>query len=212
MYWGESQNDAWNQRKQEMAKNLPQHLLAFNEPDISSQANMDPNSAANLYMQEIVPWGKKGVKLGSPAIAYNLDWMQTFLNAVQAQGGWVDFVNLHWCVFFLLPSFSYGLLIHSLTRYGATSDLDQFKSYVRSAHQKFGKNIWVTEMGITTDSNPTESEVKQFMEDAMSFMVGEGYVDRLAWFGCFTEPVDDFASGLNALFNSGGDLSDLGVW
>jgi hypothetical protein len=117
MYWGESQNDAWNQRKEEMAKNLPQHLLAFNEPDISSQANMDPNSAANLYMQEIVPWGKKGVKLGSPAIAYNLDWMQTFLNAVQAQGGWVDFVNLHWWVFFLLPflSFSYGVLIHFLT-------------------------------------------------------------------------------------------------
>jgi hypothetical protein len=102
MYWGKSQTAAWNQRKKEMATALPQHLLAFNEPDISSQANMDPKSAASLYMQEIFPWGQKGVKLGSPAIAWDLNWMQTFLNAVHDQGGYVDFVNLHWCVFFFL--------------------------------------------------------------------------------------------------------------
>jgi hypothetical protein len=54
----------------------PQHLMAFNEPDISSQSGLDPNYAAQLYMEQIQPWGNKGVSLGSPAIVWKLDWMQ----------------------------------------------------------------------------------------------------------------------------------------
>jgi hypothetical protein len=96
MFWGPSNWDKWNQRKAEMAKKAPTCLLGFNEPDISSQANMDPGSAASLYMQEIYPWSKKGARLGSPGIAFNLDWMATFLNDLNGKGGHVDFIVLHW--------------------------------------------------------------------------------------------------------------------
>ena len=98
MFWGPSAWDKWNARKAEMAKKTPAHLLGFNEPEISSQSNLDPGYAASLYMQEIYPWSKKGTKLGSPGIAYNLDWMASFLSNVAKSGGHVDFVVLHWYV------------------------------------------------------------------------------------------------------------------
>jgi hypothetical protein len=135
--------------------------------------------------------------------------MQTFFRCQTRSGSALV------CIFVLLTfsSLSYGVFFCFLSRYGATSGLDQSEYYVQSAHQRFGNNIiCVTEMCITTDSNPTESEVKKFLEDAISFMESESYVDRLALPGCFTKSVDDFASDLNALSTSGasGDLSDLG--
>jgi hypothetical protein len=81
-----------------MNKNPPKYLMAFNEPDVDSQANMDPYYAADLYMQQINPWASKGTKLGSPAIVWNLDWMNTFLSQVQSKQGRVDFICLHWFV------------------------------------------------------------------------------------------------------------------
>lgn len=103
MFWGLPHRNLWNQRVAEMNKKPPKHLMAFNEPDVKGQANMDPNSAAQLYMREIYPWAKKGVQLGSPAIVWNLNWMSTFLDAVQKQGGHVDFICLHWYTFSSCP-------------------------------------------------------------------------------------------------------------
>jgi len=98
MFWGTSKWNLWNQRVAEMKKKTPKHLMAFNEPDVKSQASMDAHYAANVYMKEIYPWAKKGVKLGSPAIVWDLNWMATFLKAVEQQGGHVDFLCLHWYV------------------------------------------------------------------------------------------------------------------
>jgi hypothetical protein len=66
------------------------------EPDISSQSNLDPNYAAQLYMEQIQLWGNQGVSLGSPAIVWKLDWMHTSLNGVKNRGGRVDFICIHW--------------------------------------------------------------------------------------------------------------------
>lgn len=95
-FWGPAKWSQWNSRVSEMNAKKPQHLMAFNEPDVSSQSNMDPNYAAQLYMEQIQPWGNKGVSLGSPAIVWKLDWMQTFLNGVKNRGGRVDFICIHW--------------------------------------------------------------------------------------------------------------------
>jgi len=98
MFWGEKYRSLWNQRVAEMHKKTPKYLMSFNEPDVVGQANMDPNSAADLFMKEIYPWTKKGVKVCSPAIVWNLKWMQTFLSAIKKQGGHVDMACLHWYV------------------------------------------------------------------------------------------------------------------
>jgi hypothetical protein len=43
------------------------YLLAFNEPDLSSQANMSPSQAAASYKKYMMPFAGKA-KLVSPAI------------------------------------------------------------------------------------------------------------------------------------------------
>jgi hypothetical protein len=53
-------------------------------------------------MQEIWPYSKRGIKMGSPGIAFDLDWMQNFLGSVTRRGGRVDFVALHWYVYSFL--------------------------------------------------------------------------------------------------------------
>lgn len=193
MFYGPNNWDQWNQRIAEMNKKTPKHILAFNEPDISQTA-IDPNYAAELFMEQIYPWAKKGVKLGSPGIAFDLNWMSTFYDAVKNKGGHIDFFVCHW--------------------YGSWNNVSQFKKYVASLHSKFGKDVWVTEVGITTSSNPSQQQVKNFMMDAFVWMAAQGYVQRASWFGCFvnTAPPDGFATGKNGFFKSGGKLTDMAYW
>jgi hypothetical protein len=192
MFWGPSSWSKWNSRLYEMRQRTPKHLMAFNEPDISSQANMNPYYAAQLYMEQIYPWAAKGTQLGSPAIAYNLDWMATFLSEVSKRGGHVDFICIHW--------------------YGSWKDINSFKNYVMAAHNRFGKPIWVTELGITTASWPSSGQVKTFMQQAFIWMESQPYVWRAAWFGAWSTPPDGFASAKNALFTNTGGLNDRSYW
>ncbi|KAJ6506318.1 glycosyl hydrolase catalytic core-domain-containing protein [Mycena vitilis] len=194
MFWGTSKWDKWNARKAEMAKKTPTHLLGFNEPDISSQANLSPASAADTWMKEIHPYAAKGVKLGSPAVAWNLDWTMNFLAELKKRGGHVDFVAVHW--------------------YGSWKDLATFKKFVASAHTRFGYKVWVTELGITSSSSPSQQQTKDFMMNAYAWMDSTGYVDRASWFGCFeqSQPPDAYATSKNAMFKSAGVLNDLGYW
>jgi hypothetical protein len=193
MFWGPSKWDQWSSRVDEMNKATPSYLMAFNEPDVESQANMDPSYAAQLYMEQINPWGSKGTKLGSPAIAWSLDWMNTFLSEINNKGGYVDFICLHWFVFILSAIlYSPAIRLNSsltfgahllLDRYGSWADIEQFKTYVQTVHSQFGKNVWVTELGVTTGSNPTQGQVKSFMMNAFSWMGSQSYIERGSWFG-----------------------------
>jgi len=194
MFWGPSQWGSWNDRLQEMYRNHPKHVMAFNEPDVSSQSNMNPYEAAQIFMEQIQPWANRGALLGSPAIVWDLNWMATFLEQIHHKGGDVHFICLHW--------------------YGSWNDLEGLKQYVETAHNRFGKPIWITEIGITTGSWPSHQQVKSFMMNAISWMESQSYVQRVSWFGCFTSnnPPDGFATGKNALFNPGGSLSDNGFW
>jgi hypothetical protein len=112
MFWGPAKWSQWSARVSEMKKKTPKHLMAFNEPDVKGQANMDANYAAQLYMQEINPWASKGVKLGSPAIVWDLNWMNTFLTAVKNKGGHIDFICLHWCVIGVVNQDNAPIYIH----------------------------------------------------------------------------------------------------
>jgi hypothetical protein len=144
MFWGPKSWAKWTLRKVEMVLIPPKHLLAFNEPDVPSQANMDPDDAVTLYMQEIMPWSYRGTSLGSPAIAWNLDWMAQFLDGIQKEGGHVDFIVLHWFVSFQIPEL---LVIHSThthefigTVLGAIclSSSNTFNPPTRDSESRFG--------------------------------------------------------------------------
>lgn len=67
----------------------------FNEPDLSSQANLSPSLAANLWVQYMLPlkWQHPNVKLISPAITngeiqgMGINWMQEFVNDCETEVG-----------------------------------------------------------------------------------------------------------------------------
>ena len=193
-FWGPSKTTQWNQRKAEMAKSLPKAILAFNEPDISSQSNMSPASAASLFKKEIWPYKAQGVRLGSPQIVWNLDWMASFLSECNKIGCSVDFIAIHW--------------------YGSWSDIEGFKKYVTNVRNRFSKPIWVTEYGVTSSSGGSQSQVKNFHMQATYWMHQQSWVERSSNFGSFAynSPPDSYGSRLNALFNSDGSLRDMAYW
>lgn len=66
--------------------------LAFNEPDLASQANMDPATAAKLWIQYLEPLRASGIKLGSPAVTQNgAWWLKAFFQACNGSCT-VDFI------------------------------------------------------------------------------------------------------------------------
>lgn len=194
MFWGPKYWGQWDQELGRMRQSPPKHLMAFNEPDIQGQSNMNPYYAAQLYMEQIQPWASKGTTLVSPAIVWNLNWMATFLNEVHNKGGHVDIIALHW--------------------YGSHNDIQGLKQFVQTAHARFNKPIWITEVGITSSSYPSTWQVKNFVMNSVFWMEQQYYIKRVAWFGCFEvdHPPDYFASAKNALLKAGGYLSDLGFW
>ncbi|PWN48129.1 glycoside hydrolase [Violaceomyces palustris] len=193
-FWGPKYQSKWNQRKQEMKKKLPKHILAFNEPEIPGQANMGAKHAARLFMQEIQPYAAKGVKLSSPQMVWKLEWLETFMDECDKLGCTIDFMALHW--------------------YGSYKDMAALKKWVTSVHKRFGKPIWLTEYGITSASGASQQQIKNFHMEATHWMQTTGYVERAAWLGCFpiNSPPDNYASNKNALFNSGGSLRDMAYW
>ncbi|EST09733.1 Glycosyl hydrolase [Kalmanozyma brasiliensis GHG001] len=193
-FWGPKYYSQWNQRKQEMNQNVPSALLGFNEPDISGQSNLDPTTAANLWMKEIQPWKKRGVRLGSPQIVYNQDWLGSFMNICRRKGCTVDFIAIHW--------------------YGSWNDLAGLQRYVRQVRARFNLPIWITEYGVTSSSGGSQRQIKQFHMDATNWLNSQSYIERTSNFGSFpvSRPPDAFGSRLNAMFNGDGSLRDLAHW
>lgn len=62
-------------------------------------------------------------------------------------------------------------------------DMTGFQKFVETVHSRFGKTIWITELGITEASKPSQSQVKSFMMNAVSWLESQSYVERVAWFG-----------------------------
>jgi hypothetical protein len=50
------------------------------------------------------------------------------------------------------------------------------------------------------------------MMNAFEWMDTQSYIQRAAWFGAFQKAPDSYATSKNALFNSKGELSDMGYW
>lgn len=139
-FWGTSKWDDWSKRKAEMKKNPATRILAFNEPDVDGQANMSPAEAAKVYMEELHPYQQKGVKVSTPQIVWDVDWMDKFLKDVRKRGGEPDFVAVHW--------------------YGSYEDLDGLKKWVKKVHKRYNKSVWLTEYGVTAKCNPTQKDIK----------------------------------------------------
>ncbi|KAE8226394.1 hypothetical protein CF319_g1012 [Tilletia indica] len=198
-FWGQSKIRSWHslERWYKARGKRPKYILAQNEPDVPTQSNTSPKTAAKQWMKEIRPWQRRGVKVSSPQLCWDTsNWLDPFLRHLRNMGGKPDFCAAHY--------------------YGSATDLGRFKRYVRrvrSTCRKYGvKRIWLTEIGVMASSRPAQGEVNHFAQEVFRWLNTQPYVKRAAWIGVFEfdSPYDGFMSQKNAYFNSDGTLRSLG--
>lgn len=144
-----------------------EYLLAFNEPNLTDQANMTPAEAAALWPGVKALAEELGLKLISPAMnygtkpGYNDPWI------------WLD-------EFFDQPGVSlddvYGISIHCYM--GSVSALKDFVGKFK----KYGKPIWLTEFCNWTSQNVSAQAQMKYMVDAVNYLESDEDVARYAWF------------------------------
>jgi hypothetical protein len=136
------------------------HLLAFNEPDIDSQANLTVPAAVAGYLDYLQPFTGK-VKLGSPAVTnggghMGLGWLKDFLSGCSSCT--IDFIAIHW--------YNGG-------------DASAFKDYIVQAHEDGGyRPVWITEF----QGPSSEEEEIAFLEEVLPWLDSQDYIDRYAYF------------------------------
>ncbi|KAI4195535.1 MAG: hypothetical protein LQ346_003405 [Caloplaca aetnensis] len=145
------------------------HLLAFNEPDLPAQANMDVPTSVKGWMTYMEPFHAKyngDVKLGSPSVCngpdanQGLQYLATFLE--QCGSCHVDFLAIHW----------YGL---------ATDDgVQNLKDHIGKAQAMAGgRPIWLTEFA----PSGSDDEQAKFLESVLPWLDDKSNgVDRYAYF------------------------------
>jgi hypothetical protein len=173
------------------------YLLVLNEPNITGQANVTPQQAAQLWPQYEAVAAQTGVKIVGPAMTwgnmtnYNdpVVWLDSFYVAYErANGGRapeVDYLAFHW--------YDYGL----------SAQLDSL--------DKYNKQIWVTEFANWHSGDAAAITTLAGQETQMDSMVtlleGRSDVFRYAWFTGRLTPDPHFTSLLGAT----GQLTGLGT-
>ncbi|MFI6347454.1 glycosyl hydrolase [Streptomyces sp. NPDC050560] len=151
------------------AKKEGKVLLGFNEPDSSSQANISPQKALDLWPR----LQSTGMTLGAPAVSHDADkaggWLDQFMKGAAKRHLRVDFIPLHW--------------------YGGDFGPDaanQLRSYLQSVYNRYHKPIWLTSYGLADYSGaqprfPNQQQQSDFIKASIKMMDGLGYVKRYAW-------------------------------
>ncbi len=193
MLWGLSKINLWkNVEAMFQQQGLPQYILAQNEPDVPSQANEDPITAAKVWLQYLAKYQDQGVKVSSPAIAWDTTWLQQFFDVLAANGRDVDFIAVHF--------------------YGDYNDLAIFQNYIQFIRAKWGKPIWITEYGVRQQENPTMNQTAQFYNTATQWMQQQTYIQRAAYFGAYATNglPDGYITQYNSFFLPNGTWTAMG--
>jgi hypothetical protein len=183
LLWGmaSSFTGPWSAAASSAIKSGSKYLMSFNEPDLSTQANLSPGDAASGFKTHMMPFAGKA-KLGAPAVTnggspMGLTWLKSFLSS--CTNCQIDFVCIHW--------------------YDSASNVAYFKQYVQDAYTAGGKKpLWITEF----QASGSEAEQNTFMKTVLPWLDSLDYVERYAWF------MAGDASG--QLLSSATSLSTLG--
>ncbi|KAI4247511.1 MAG: hypothetical protein L6R40_001459 [Gallowayella cf. fulva] len=181
MLWNTSQVyhvPHWAERAEAAIAAGTKHLLAFNEPDLTDQANMDVSQSVAGWMEYMEPFHTKhngDVKLGSPSVCngpeanMGLSYLKSFLDS--CGGCHVDFLAIHW--------------------YGVATDagIDHLKEHIAKAQAiADGRAIWLTEF------KPDGSDEQQaaFLDKMLPWLddKSKSGVDRYAYY-----KVDNLVNG-----------------
>ena len=152
LLWGTSEDftGPWSDNAQAAIDSGSQYLFSFNEPDMSSQANLSPKDAAEAYKKYMSPFAGKA-KMCAPSVtngggSMGLTWLSNFLDA--CSDCQIDCISIHW--------------------YDSYENTKYFKDHVNNATEIApGKEVFVSEFG-TTDGS--DEQVSEFLQDVMPWM------------------------------------------
>jgi hypothetical protein len=170
-------------------------LLGFNEPDLSTQANMSVAQALALWPKLMAT----GMQLGSPAVATGAatpgGWLDQFMRGAAARGYRVNFITVHW----------YG------ADFATAAAVSQLRRYLAAIYARYHLPIWITELGLVsyagaTPAYPSAAREAAFLTAANTMLAGLGYVQRYAWFALPATSGD----GTMGLFGSGAAITPVG--
>jgi hypothetical protein len=173
------------------------YMLVMNEPNLTSQANLTPQQAAQIWPGYESISAQTGVKIVGPAITWGtmsgyqdpVVWLDAFYAAYQAANSGrdpqIDYLAFHW--------YDYGL----------SNQLDRL--------DKYNKQIWVTEFANWHSQNDgsqitTLAEQESQMTNMVASCEARADVFRYAWFTGRVNPDPHFSSLLGAT----GELTGLG--
>lgn len=140
-------------------------VLGFNEADIEG---ISPEQAASIYKNQLAPLRNSGAigLLYSPSITNGgsgLPWLKAFMAACNGACA-IDQLNVHW----------YGPTMAMLT--------DQLGA-IHSAFPSY--KVAISEIAATnwnTATNPSPAQIAEFLQQSMSYLDGQDWVSRYAWF------------------------------
>lgn len=143
------------------------YLLGFNEPDLSSQANMTVAEALAQWPHLQAMADARGLTLGSPAVShYSRQWIKDFMAAVDSPGSGlrVDFMAVHWY---------------------SSPDADLLMNNLTWVHDTWGRDVWLTEFNVAKwdGDNPwTQEQSYTFLAEALYRMEKTDWIKRYAIF------------------------------
>ena len=194
MAWNAGYNKA-TIREYVAAHPKTRYLLAYNEPNLTDQANMTPQKAAESW-SELVAFAKElGLHLVSPAMNYGT------LSGDPIK--WLD-------EFFAQPGVSLSD-VEAIAIHCYMSSPSAVKNYVEM-FKKYGKPIWMTEF-CAWDPVPGNVEKQMdYMCAVLNYFEQEEAVERYAWFMPRTSDAVDKVPYMQLLTHgSPVELTDLGV-
>lgn len=142
------------------------YMLGFNEPNLSDQADMTPQEAANSWPNIVSACRKRGIKIVSPAMNWGtkpgysdaIKWFDEFFEIVGLES--VDYIAYH----AYMPSAS-----------AVMNDIARLK--------KYGKPIWLTEFCAASGKITNDiSAQKRFLVSMLVALEQSSDVFRYAWF------------------------------
>jgi len=176
------------------------HVLGFNEPDGPRKwggGDIDPDTAAHVWLKNIAPLRERGIRVGLPACTGSpagTKWLDDFLKSCSKQlsgkgptrNCTFDFVNLHW-----YGNFE-GLASH-IGGYSATFP---------------DKPIWITEYNL---DHQDLSATQAFYNFSADYFDKRNVVERYSFFGAFRSDVSNVGPNA-AMLDKDGQLTDIGAW
>ncbi|KAJ5875019.1 CAZyme family GH128 [Penicillium subrubescens] len=168
---GRADFDGWDTSVEQAHLRGSSYILGFNEPDMTSQANLSPSVAAGYYKNYITPY-QGTFKLLSPAVTSStsagmgLQWLDLFMKECTSCG--ISGLVVHW--------------------YGDSAD--DFKSFVKNAisfadAHNFSE-VWITEFALNADVGGVTDQTSsvRFIEDVTFWLDNQPSVARYSYFMC----------------------------